>query len=390
MNMLVSTFVILGIIITIIVICTLCTFIYYFSADISFWLRAKRIRKIEGTPVIPCVDTDTFSAKLLSTAKQMIDSGRKLEFPTITAPTFTERARIFWKTQDSADIFNLEWAECGWLFYAMAESGYDLEYIKRVFDEKIINTSFRITDQCPGGMVSISLYLKTHEQSYKDYADRMYNWLVAQDTEFGILYRKNAKFQLVDVVGMVVPYLIYYGTTFNVPNAITIAYKTIEKYIYYGCDSKTGMPVFEYSVSYPYIKSGASDWGRGLSWFIIGCSYIDIEKLDAESKNVILQLNKCLLELWNNNNSFGHFIGQGGRDLSAELPIVYYLLKKRLIPLSKEQVLSYSALCHDGLMFHNSSSNHGLVKYGQPWGYNSLSQAYMLRIIFLNQRLNSK
>lgn len=389
--MLVWTFVILCIIITISAICTFSTFIYYFSADISFWLRAKRIRKIEGTLVNPCVDTDAFSAMLLSAAKQMIDSGRKLEFPTITAPTFTERARIFWKTHDSADIFNLEWAECGWLLYAMAESGYDLEYIKRVFDEKIINTPFRITDQCPGGMVSISLYLKTHEQSYKDYADSMYNWLAAQDTEeFGILYREHAKFQLVDVVGMVVPYLIYYGTTFNIPNAIRIAYKTIEKYIYYGCDYKTGMPVFEHSVNYPYIKSGATDWGRGLSWFIIGCSYINIEELDAESKNVMIRLNSCLLELWKINKSFGHFIGQGGRDLSAELPIVYYLMKTKQISLDTEQIIKYSAMCHDGAMFHSSSSNHGLVKYGLPFGYNSLSQAYMMRVINLRQLYNSK
>lgn len=355
--------------------------VLFFSADVVFCWKAKKIRMTEKRIVVSCANLSDFESKLLVASVQMIDSGKKPEFPTLTGDTFIKRAAAFWKEKDAADIFNLDWAECGWLFYAMAESNYDIQYIRKIFLKKIFNSPFNIVDQCPGGMVAILLYEKTGKGIYKDYADRLYDWLVERDTEHGVLYREQLEFQLVDVLGMAIPYLMYYAKTFNVSNASTIAYKTFEQFVYYGCDHATGMPTFEYSINSPYLKSGVSDWGRGLAWFIIGLSYLAYNQLSPKTQSIISRLNATLLNLWNNNHSFGHFIAQRGRDLSAELPILYYLIKSNQIEMNEKQLLYYSTMCHDGLMYHSSSSNHGLVSYGLPYGYNSLSQAYMLRII---------
>ena len=40
-------------------------------------------------------------------------------------------------------------------------------------------------------------------------------------------------------------------------------------------------------------------------------------------------------------------------------------------------------------MYNSSSENHGIIKYGMPYGPNALSQAYMIRLIALFKERNS-
>ena len=91
--------------------------------------------------------------------------------------------------------------------------------------------------------------------------------------------------------------------------------------------------------------------------------------------------------LYNKNHSFGHFLGKKDRDLSAELPILFYLSKKKLIKLTEKDILDYSLMCHNGIVYNSSSSNTGIIAYGTLCGPNVLSQAYMIRIITLYENL---
>lgn len=330
-----------------------------------------------------CHTVDSFSEQLVSKSKRIIDGGKNIEAPTLLADTFTQRAKIFWKTQFTEIAFGLDWAECGWLLYAIAGIEGTFDYVQTVFNAKALPATFRYVNQCPCGMVALQLYKRTNDITYKLYADKMFSGLLMQDTDFGILYREHDRYALVDVVGMAIPFLLYYGHVFNNKEAISLANKTVEKYIEFGCDSMTGIPVFEFGVNPPYIKSGAADWGRGIAWFVIGLTYIDELQLCENSQKMINKMNASLLDIWKRYGSFGQFVGRGGRDLSAELPILYYMYRKDMVNLNEADILSYSRLCYDGIMYHSSAGNHGLIKYGTPFGPNVLSQAYMLRLITL-------
>lgn len=244
--------------------------------------------------------------------------------------------------------------------------------------------------QCQGGMIAMLLHERTKEIKYKQYVDKLYEWLKAQDTELGILFIPGYSYALVDIIGMAIPFLMKYGTFFSKNEAIELAEKTMSKYIEYGLDKETGVPAFSYHVDPPRIKCGASNWGRGCSWFIIGLLYIDVEHFDAKNRIVIKSLESTLTSLWSSDGFFGQFIGEWPRDLSAELPIVYYLYKKNLISLDEKQIIAYSMMCHNGVMYNSSTENKGIIRYGSPYGPNILSQAYMLRLIQLYEERTAK
>lgn len=370
------------------------SFVFFFSADIVFWWKARKVRKTEKKSIGPTTNIDTFKKSLLNASVQMCSSSSRIAFPTLKADTFIQRAKYFWRinenyVSDNEEEFNLLWSEEGWLLYTMAEMDEYFEYVKDVFDKRIIDTPFKEVCQSQGGMIAILLYERTKENKYKQYVDKMYDWLFAQETELGILFIPEYQYALVDVLGMAVPFLMKYGTLFSKHEAIELAEKTMSKYIEHGCDKETGVPAFSYHVEPPRIKCGASNWGRGCSWFIIGLSYIDVEHLNAENQSVIKSLDSTLTSLWSSYGCFGQFIGEWPRDLSAELPIVYYLYLNGLINLDEKLILAYSTMCHDGVMYNSSTENKGIIRYGSPYGPNILSQAFMLRLIQLYEERKS-
>ncbi len=384
-----------GIIISLIFLGFIGMFVFFFSADIVFWWKARKVRNTEKTSIEPTTNIDTFKKSLLNASVQMCSSSRRIAFPTLKADTFIKRAKYFWKinknyVSDNEEEFNLLWSEEGWLLYTMAEMDEYFEYVKDVFDKRFIDTPFKEVCQSQGGMIAILLYERTKENKYKQYVDKMCEWLLAQDTELGILFIPKYQYALVDVLGMAVPFLMKYGSQFSNKEAIALAEKTMSKYIEYGCDKETGIPSFSYHVEPPRIKCGASNWGRGCSWFIIGLLYIDVEHFDAKNRIVIKSLESTLTSLWRSDVFFGQFIGEWPRDLSAELPIVYYLYKKNLISLDEEQIIAYSMMCHNGVMYNSSTENKGIIRYGSPYGPNILSQAYMLRLIKLYEERTAK
>lgn len=134
-------------------------FVFLFSADIVIWWKARKVRKTEKTPS-PSVSIEVFKECLLRSSMQMCSSRRRIAFPTIKADTFVGRAKYFWKINnkiisDDEEVFNLMWSEEGWLLYTMAEIDEYYEYVKEVFDKRIIEMPIKEVCQCQGGMIAI-------------------------------------------------------------------------------------------------------------------------------------------------------------------------------------------------------------------------------------------
>ena len=355
---------------------------FLFYADIMYYFVSRRIRKIERKNY-ERLSLLMFAKELVAASKRMIETGKRIEYPILEADTFIGRCRYFITNGNRALSFSFIGSESGWLLHALFEYLDDVKYVQAIFDDKILSVPIKYIEQSQCGMVALSLYKKTNISKYKSYSDNLYEYLCSQDTDYGIVFREIHKGNriLVDTLGMAIPFLIEYGRTFGNRNAIKLAEKSFEQYIKYGVDNDTGIPAFAFRVPTPHVKLGSPNWGRGVAWYVIGLMYVEDTNLSSSAQHKIKLFEEGLVNLWTQENSFGHFLGEGGRDLSAELPILQYLYNRNIINLSKDDISKYSTMSCHGLMYHSSSSNVGIVRYGTCAGPNVLSQAFMLRLI---------
>ena len=359
--------------------------ILFVVSDVLFEIKAKAIIKKDFTVSEVLKNKKDFRAQLVSTLKANVVSGRRIEFPS-TNMFVTERLTSTITPPKKYPL--LYWSEPAWAYVALLEDAMihdkekNIEELVDVF-ESILNIPFEVVDQSTIGIGAIYLDSLKKDRKYKAYADNLFKWLKDKDGDYGILYgNSNNSMSIVDALGMVVPFLMKYSQAYHCEEAEELAYKTIEKYIEYGCDDSTGIPAFSYRTEPPHIKMGMTNWGRGISWFCLGLLSIDESRLSSDVFEKVNAFQVTLYELWKQDRLFSQFVGESNKkDLSAELPILYYLYKKQKIELSGNDVLQYSRYMHDGEMYNSSSSNTGIIRYGVPYGTFILSDAFMLKLI---------
>lgn len=371
-----------------VLILSLCLNYVFYKADIEYWLEYRRIFKIESTPSPILDNVEQFHKELTSGSLEFLKNEKRLELPQYMNIQFWERFKKSLLKKDFPIMGIIHADQDGFMFLELLEDAIRISnnerinYLKNYFDSHTLELPFEHRDQAVQAISAVKLFNYTKEKRYKCYADKMYKWLLQQESEYGILYVPELKNSIVDVIGMVVPFLTEYAKGFNCPEAYELALRQIEIYTKYGCDKETGIPAFAYSIDSPHIKTGRINWGRGISWFVIGLSYVDTNKLSINCQETIQKLNDTLLEIWEKEHCFGHFVYdyQIERDLSAELPIIWYLKYTGNINLSNREILEYSRFMHDGIMYHCSNSNEGAVQYGVAHGPMMLAQAFMLKL----------
>ncbi len=361
--------------------------IIFFLSDGILYLRVRWNRHIENNYSEKCKDIKDFRDNIYKAGLDIVKNGESVVVPARVG-LFTDNLEdnISLKKEDAASKY--QWAEMNFLIL------YSLEYaiksddtesqkeIIDVFDKYIIDKDFTRVDQCVAGCVAIELYKLTKNKKYKEYADKEYNWLKQQNTtDFGIKYMDwpgNA----VDGLGMHNPFLILYSKTFNNRDAYLLAVEQIEKWNKYGIDKDTGLPAYFYRYKYPNVKMGNINWGRGNSWYVLGLCDIDINDYSAQTAENVRKFIQTTKELYNQNKCFHQYIGQVDKiDLSATLPIIYYLQKIGEIKLSDNDLLEYSIYMHNGLLY-NSSGSQSQMNSGCPFsGPNRISQAFMLKLL---------
>lgn len=84
-----------------------------------------------------------------------------------------------------------------------------------------------------------------------------------------IPYRKGMNnIRFVDTVGLVCPFLVKYGITYNCNEAVELAEKQIREYSSF-IHPTTQTPPHAYNLKYK-VPLGVYDWGRGIGWYILG------------------------------------------------------------------------------------------------------------------------
>lgn len=364
---------------------SLCGNVAFFLADGVTKLRLRDLNKKNNTTYSICSSIEEFRKQVYDVNLNILLTEKRPE-----APVFQDGVvdRIMYNLGCKNNTYPFfYWGEPNWLLVATLEDAIlhndkkSIMEMEEIFKRSIENIPIEHIGQCMCGNVAILLYQETGNKTYKSYADKMFEWCKKHDTQYGI---SDASYdcQLIDGYGMYLPFLNKYANVFNDSTAFNLATKQVELATKYFIDEVGGLPAHIYSLSSPHIKQGSCNWGRGISWFLLGLVDIDYSLL---SDSALMQINKmdtALCSVWNDFGQFNQFVGESGEiDLTATLPIIYYLSHKGLIKLESEDLLAYSRFSDCGLLYHGSCSNLGKHVYTPSFGPNILSQAFMLKLI---------
>ena len=370
---------------TILISISLAGNILFFIADGITYLRINQLQKKNHTN-FPCASSlEEFHRCVFERNLDILVSGKRPDIPNFPVNLW-ERIK-----------YNLNIAQPQYPFFEGGEPNHvlvatledairrnDTESIKKledVFEQRILPVELTEVDCSFSGGAAILFHQYSGDERYKDYADHVLDWLRERETPNGILYRRNnTRFQLNDGYGMYIPFLNLYHKTYNDTLSQQMVNRHMEIAAKYLMDSVSGIPVHGFTLSSSHSKVMSCNFGRGISWFVSGLNDIDTTALSIECKEAINRLDNTLCEIWKTEGRFTQFPGEGGSsDLSAELPILYYLLHKGLISLTEQHVLKYSQMSENGLLYHSSGSV--TTSYSALTGPNILSQAFMLRIL---------
>lgn len=288
-----------------------------------------------------------------------------------------------------------EYGEYGFLMWMTLKTAHNKNYldlsklIKNRFDEFFLSKNqvlIERPDQSIYGCIAIELYKKSKDIKYKYFADEIYKKLKNRVNSYGVIpYKKKSENQEVDVLGFVVPFLSLYSKTFNNSSAMDYSVKLIEEFIKYGVDGKTGLPSQSYNFKYK-IKLGYSNWSRGFGWYALALSHVDYDLFPDSEKNRILLFENTIYNLFKENMSLSQFQGRKQKyniDMSATMPILYFLIVKEKIKLNKVHFINFFSkyvMSNGQVGFNSAGIQYKENGFTMPYLRHDLSQGIMFLI----------
>ena len=285
------------------------------------------------------IKEETWNTKLLANTKSVISY---LRSPKISVYEYGEYALLLHYAYQ----------------YAKVKDDIEIkELVKKKFDKVyIVNGGGKIirNDQVAYGNVAIDLYLDTRDNKYKQFADLIYQRLDSINKKEGmILYNGGRDEQRVDGIGLICPFLFYYASTFNNDHSLELASRTANEYIKWGTDPETGVPSKSYGIN-THIKRISPNWGRGVSWYLIGTEMLT--EMDSICRGRLLRLDNLLLS--NQSRLFNQYYDEKGLpDMSSTIPVLYHLISSGYIKMNKNELTQIIAPFCD---------NEGILRYCSP------------------------
>jgi len=217
--------------------------------------------------------------------------------------------------------------------------------IKAKFDSALENGLLvKRNDQIAYGNIALDLYEMYHDEKYRIFAKGISQKVKDAVQSDGLfLYREGTKEQHVDAIGLVVPFLVNYSKAFNDSAIYRIAYRMVDDYVKYGVDYLTGIPAQTYDLT-SHVKLNHANWGRGISWFLLGSQEVELQN-ETEEKRLEL-LDSVLLS--SPTRLYNHYFMQGDEvDMSATIPVLYHLVLKGKNDFSKKEYVDLIAPYYD-------------------------------------------
>ena len=319
------------------------------------WYYEKSFRPIEYTTV------QSFESKLLEGTYLLLDYQYGADESVMYYNNLGEFVHCL-ATRSQRSIY--DYGEYGYmLFFSYL---YSLEKKNKEL-ARLIEEKFRIgynikyhsvsrNDQTSYGCIAALIGRNTHQDDCLSFCDMLYHRMDSLYKENGnVLYREGDSNQHVDGIGLICPFLNIYGEMFHKGQSDTIVCRMIRDYLAYGVDPVTGIPAQSYN-SKTKIKDRRCNWGRGVSWWLLGLSNYH-GYLSKEDTSLIHRGDSTLLALYPNYTQYLGNLSGDGYDMSALIPILFYLNRKGLVKISKSQFVKQIAPYTD---------EKGIIRYNSP------------------------
>jgi rhamnogalacturonyl hydrolase YesR len=147
-------------------------------------------------------------------------------------------------------------------------------FCNKIVDKEGLNRPMNSVEQALIGYVILELYNQTKEVRYQRAAVQIYRFLFESSQRSALRlvpYREAApETMLVDTLGMICPFLTYYGTQFHEPKATEMAIHQLKDFISHGLDDDTMLPYHAYNARSDGPGFGILGWTRGTGWLLLG------------------------------------------------------------------------------------------------------------------------
>ncbi|HHX68304.1 MAG TPA: hypothetical protein GX708_09675 [Gallicola sp.] len=279
----------------------------------------------------------------------------------------------------------------GFLLYGLSEyliktdNNTELLNLKNIFDKYYItvqgdfNFNFNKVDQATFGLIAINLYKTFKDVKYKVFIDNIYSFIHQKYKKDNlVLYREKTECEFNDTIGMIVPFLVKYYQLSSDVDALEIASNQMSFFIKYGVDDKTFLPSHGINIK-AKIKTGSSNWGRGIGWYLIGLK--ELFELNGSFKNEYEGICATLQKVKNDDGLWGQFPGSKNNfDASTTTMFIYSLPQNEF---SHDEVLSKlnKYITKKGYINLTSGDTEGLNYYSKFFGTSELSQGFLHLIL---------
>lgn len=362
--------------------------------NISF---LKKISKVFDSHLInKSTDTRTLETLVVNKALQM--AKRKKVYTSMKNYGIKNKLidLYFWKSSAKRRLYHFPKA---YLFAGLTEYGLAkkdnilLTKVAQYFDYYINpdgTPAFRFdkVDQVPFSMAALNLFIHFGISKYKIMSDLTFEQLksMAEPNTKLIPYGNQLSLYVTDLLGMICPFLIKYGSHFSNEDAVKLAHAQIDYYINNGIDKETHMPfhVINRNIN---IKLGPVNWGRGVGWYFIALAYYS-KLLNSRNtpyiRNEAENIMKTLTKLRNNESMWSQFPGSSQKfDSSATVMNMYafnclkdnYYNKDEIFKLLKNYIDS------KGAILQSSGETRGAHIYSNYFSRSEFTQGFLLMLL---------
>lgn len=176
--------------------------------------------------------------------------------------------------------------------------------------------------------------------------------------------------KFVDTIGMICPFLIKYGTTYNRPECVEVAVKQIKFYYENGFDKKAGLPFHCYDTK-TEAQLGICGWGRGCAWWALGLTDSLFTLLDEEGFNkekatllkLLLSTLDTVKKYQRADGSFGRMLQINSLEDSSAASMLAYCFVKMYKLTDNEDYQSVALKVIDHLK--SCTRRNGVIDYSQ-------------------------
>ncbi|MFM2229260.1 MAG: hypothetical protein RL607_518 [Bacteroidota bacterium] len=209
-----------------------------------------------------------------------------------------------------------------------------------------------------------------NKDKYRPAFDQMYALILElKGVDGTVNYRRHTPLlRFVDTLGFICPFLVHYGTIYNVPEAIDLSVLQLQTYQKYGLMVNRAIPCHTYRTDDKQ-PVGLFGWGRGLGWYAYGLldTYLALPESHSAKSSFVTAIqdvakDALLYQKENGSWSWLLFNSSANSDSSITAIMAWYL---SVMPEELQTEQSKNASKNASKYLQNVTRRNGVVDFSQ-------------------------